>query len=98
MATEQEYSDIHRYKTNSTAKYRPGLSDNEKRNIRDKAARYVLEKEQLYVEVLDKSVDLVCKRRVIVKEEEKKRILRMCHQGIDGMHFGRDKTYSKVNL
>ena len=46
MATEQEYSDILRYKTNSTAKYRPGLTDNEKRNIRDKAARYVLEKEQ----------------------------------------------------
>ena len=38
MATEQEYDDIYRYKT-STQKYRPGLSDNEKRNIRDKASR-----------------------------------------------------------
>ena len=41
MATEQEYDDILRYKTNTT-KYRPGLSDNEKRNIRDKASRYRL--------------------------------------------------------
>ena len=97
MATEQEYSYILLYKTNSNTKYRPGLSNNEMRNIRDEAARYVVEKEQLYVEVLDKSMDLVRKRRVIVKEEEKKRILRMCHQGIDGMHFGRDKTYGKIN-
>ena len=94
---EQEYSDILLYKTNSTTKYRPGLNNKEKRDIRDKATRYVVEKEQLYVEVLDKSIDLVHKRGVIVKEEEKKRILRMCHQDIDRMHFGRDKTYGKVN-
>ena len=61
-------------------------------------SRYVLEKEQLYVEVMDKCLDLVHKRQVIVKEEEKKRISRMCHDGIDEMHFGRDKIYGKVNL
>ena len=33
MATEQEYDDILHYKT-SSSKYRPGLSENEKRNIR----------------------------------------------------------------
>ena len=97
MATELEYSDILRYKTNSSAKYRPGLTDNEKRNIRDKAARYIVEKDQLHVELMDKNLDLVRKRRVIVNEEEKKRILRICHEGIDGVHFGRDKTYGKVN-
>ena len=32
-------------------------------------------------------------RRVVVKQEEKSRILNMCHDGLDGMHFGRDKTY-----
>ena len=58
--------------------------------------RYVVENNLLYVEVIDKKVDLVRKRRVIVKEEEKKQILRMCHDGIDGMHFDRDKTYGKV--
>ena len=50
----------------------------------------------LYVEVVDKSLDLVRKRQVIVKEDEKTQILRMCHDSIDGMHFGRDKTYGKV--
>ena len=33
---------------------------------------------------------------MIFEEEEKKKILTMCHSGIDGMHFGRDKTYFKV--
>ena len=42
MATELEYEDIVRYKTSTDSKYRPGLSDNDKRNIREKAARYVL--------------------------------------------------------
>ena len=68
MANEHECSDILRYKSNTTNKYRPGLSDNEKRNIRDKATRYVIEKELLYVEVLDKSADIIRKRRVVVKE------------------------------
>ncbi len=38
-------------------------------------------------------------RRIVVKQEEKNRILKMyemCHDGVDGMHFGRDKTYGKV--
>ena len=43
MATELEYEDIVRYKTSTDSKYRPGLSDNDKRNIREKAARYVRE-------------------------------------------------------
>ena len=38
MATEQEYNDILCYKT-STIKYRPGLNDNKKRNIIDKASK-----------------------------------------------------------
>lgn len=57
-----------------------------------------MEKDQLYVQVVDKNVGLARKRQVIVKEEDKKRILKMCHEGIDGMHFGRDKTYGKVAL
>ena len=56
--------------------------------------RYIVEKGQLYVQVKDKQIDLVQKRQVIVKEE-KKRILQMCRNGINGMHFG-SKTYGKV--
>ena len=96
MATELEYEDIVRYKTSTDSKYRPGLSDNDKPNIREKAARYVLHHQLLYVVEVDKDLGTEKKRRVIVKEEEKKTILTMCHSGIDGMHFGRDKTYFKV--
>ena len=49
MATELEYEDIVRYKTSTDSKYRPGLSDNDKRNIREKAARYVLHHQLLHV-------------------------------------------------
>ena len=56
--------------------------------------RYVVEKE---VQDKDRDKDLIRKRRVIVKEEEKQKILSMCHDGIDGMHFGRDKTYGKAS-
>ena len=42
MATQQEYSDIMKYKTSIERKYRDGLSDNQKRNIRDKSSRYVV--------------------------------------------------------
>ena len=59
--------------------------------------RYVVEKEVLYIQDKDRDKDLIRKRRVIVKEEEKQKILSMCHDGIDGMHFGRDKTYGKAS-
>ena len=29
--------------------------------------------------------------------EQKNRIMRVCHDGVDGSHFGRDKTLSKVS-
>ena len=56
MATELEYEDIVRYKTSTDSKYRPGLSDNDKRNIREKAARYVLHHQLLYVVEVDKDL------------------------------------------
>ena len=36
------------------------------------------------------------KRRVIVNEEDRREKENFCHNGIDGMHLGRDKTYAKV--
>ena len=85
MATEQEFNDIILYKTGSV-KYRSGLSDNEKRNIRDKASSYVAEQGLLYIQDKDKKTDLIRKRRVIIKSEEKEKILSMCHDGIDLRH------------
>ena len=95
MATEMEYADILRYKTNSVNKYH---TDNEKRSICDKASKYIVEKDLLYIQEKDKQSDLIRKRRVIVKAEDKQRILSICHSGVDGIHFGRDKTYGKVSL
>ena len=96
MATELEYNDLLRYKTDKGGRYRHGLTENEKRNIWEKAARYIVECQQLYIVDKDKELGTDKKRRVIFEEEEKKKILTMCHSGIDGMHFGRDKTYFKV--
>ena len=42
MATQQEYNDIMKYKTSVQRKYRDGLSDNQKSNIRDKSSHYVV--------------------------------------------------------
>ena len=58
---------------------------------------YVVEKEVLYVQDKDKEKDLNRKCRVIVKREETQKILSMCHDGIDGMHVVRDKTYGKYD-
>ena len=101
MATQQEYEDILLYKTAASnagqKKYRDGLSTNDKRSIRDKAQRYALQQQCLYLPEKD-STGIHRMRRVVVKQEEKSRILNMCHDGLDGMHFGRDKTYGKVYL
>jgi hypothetical protein len=46
------------------------------------------------------AVDLQCDtarlQRVIITGAEKVRVMRACHGGVNGSHFGRDKTLSKV--
>ena len=96
MATEMEYADILRYKTNSIGKYRRGLIDNEKCNIHDKAFKYIVEKNLLYIQEKDKQSDLIRKRRVIVKEEDKQRILSMCHSGMDALWARQNIWKSKL--
>ena len=51
MATQEEYDDILRYKTavEGRQKYRPGLTENQMWNIRDKASRYKVEQQCLHV-------------------------------------------------
>ncbi len=44
----------------------------------------------------DKVTNTISHRRVVYSEDEKKQILNACHDGIDGGHLGRDKTYGKV--
>ena len=63
MATEKEYADILCYKIHS------GLTDSEKCNVCDKASKYVVEKDLLYIQEKDKQSGLIRIRRAIVKEE-----------------------------
>ncbi len=86
MATQQEYEDILLYKTAASnagqKKYRDGLSTNDKRSIRHKVQRYALQQQCLYLPEKD-STSMHRMRRVVVKQEEKSRILNMCHDGLD---------------
>ena len=53
MATQQEYDDILLYKTAASnagqKKYRDGLFNNDKRSVQDKAQRYTLQQQCLYL-------------------------------------------------
>ena len=86
MATQQEYDDILLYKTAASnagqKKYRDGLSTNDKRSVRDKAQRYALQQQCLYLPEKD-STGMQRMRRIVVKQEEKNRILKMCHGGVE---------------
>ena len=45
----------------------------------------------------DSETELKRLRRVVVTTTEKNRLIQACHDGIDGGHYGRDKTLSKVS-
>ena len=51
--------------------------------------------------ITKRSTDAQCgtirRQRVLITLEEKNRIMRACHDGVDGSHFGCDKTLSKVS-
>ena len=72
--------------------YPTGFSANDKRGLRQQAATFEEKDGILYHSLKGKL------RRVIVDPAEKARLIRACHDGIDGGHFGRDKTMSKVML
>ena len=51
----------------------------------------------MYHKATDAQCGTVRRQRVLITTEEKNRIMRACHDGVDGSHFGRDKTLSKVS-
>lgn len=71
--------------------YPSWFTANDKRGLRQQAATFEEKDGILYHSSQGKSL-----RRVIVDQAEKTRLIRACHDGIDGGHFGRDKTMSKV--
>ena len=72
--------------------YPTGFSANDKRGLRQQAATFEEKDGILYHSLKGKL------RRVIVDSAEKARLIRAFHDGIEGGHFGRDKTMSKVML
>ena len=71
--------------------YPPGFTTNEKQALRQQAATMVEKHGVLYYSRVDQPL-----RRIIVDRAEKIRLMSAFHDGIDGGHFGRDKTLSKV--
>ena len=97
--TEERYQQLLEYLRGSrigSAVYPSGFSANDKRGLRQQAATFEEKDGVLFHSSQGpkgKSLG-----RVIVDPAEKTRLIRACHDGIDGGHFGRDKTLSKVML
>ena len=71
--------------------YPVGATANEKRKIRQQAAMFVLKERLLYYRATD-AVNEMCLKGVIANAKERTKIIRACHDGVDGCHYGRDKT------
>ena len=70
-------------------KYPPNASKDEKRKVRSKAAPF---------EAVDGQLMYRKKRRLVVQEMDKIRLLKACHSDMNGGgHFGRDKTFFKLS-
>ena len=79
------------------AQYPPEFSANDKRGLRQQATFFEEKDGVLYHKKVDHTANLINLQRVVVSRDERMRVIRGCHDGIDGSHFGRDKTLSKVN-
>ena len=64
--------------------------------IRQQAAMFVLKEQLLYYRATD-AVNEMCLKGVIANAKERTKIIRACHDGVDGCHYGRDKTRAKVS-
>ena len=76
--------------------YPAGSTANEKRAIRQQADMFVLKERLLYNRATD-AVGEISLKRVIANEMDKAKIIFACHDGVDGCHYGRDKTCAKVS-
>ncbi|KAL5487003.1 hypothetical protein EMCRGX_G019555 [Ephydatia muelleri] len=71
--------------------YPVGATANEKRRIRQQAAMFVLKERLLYYRATD-AVNEIRFKREIANAKERTNIIRACHDGVDGCHYGRNKT------
>ena len=91
---EERYQQLVEYLRD--ASYPTCFTVNQKRGLRQKAAGFVEKGGILFHRAKVPKGDGVRLRRVIIVPAEKTRLIRACHDGVDGGHFGRDKTMSKV--
>ena len=92
--TEERYQDLVSYLR--SVRYPPGFTANQKRGLRQQAAIFEEKDGLLFHSSVDSAIGKKHLRRVIVATTEKNRLIHACHDGIDGGHYGRDKTLSKV--
>ena len=71
--------------------YPDDFSSNQKRALRQQAGCFEEKNGILFHRSRDGP------KRLVICESEKARLLQACHDGVDGGHFGRDKTLSKVS-
>ena len=92
-----EYKCIYDYLT--YGEYPTVATKSMKREIRRRATKYVVNGQMLFVTNGNET------KRVVCTDDERTSIMRACHEGVGtskearalGGHFGRDKTYQKVN-
>ena len=81
-----------------TPAYPPGFSKDAKRALRQQAEVFEERDGVLFHKLVDSAAGTTSLQHVLVTQEEKMRVLAACHSGVDGCHYGRDKTMSKVRL
>ena len=90
MAETKTYNEVFNYLRDN--EYPIDFSKDQKRNLRKKALKYVLEDGALYFIGQKKGEP----KRWVHCQDEQQKILRACHSDKLAGHFGRDKTREKV--
>ena len=98
VMTEERYKQLVEYlrgARHGSPIYPSDFTSNDKRALRQQAATFDEKDGVLFHSSKGPNGERLL-RRVVATDSEKNRLIRACHDGIDGGHFGRDKTLSKV--
>ena len=81
----------------TTGTYPCNFTNIEKKGVRQQAKQFTVIHNSLFYVHKNKASGIVTHRQVVYDLVEKKRIIEAHHDGVDGGHLGRDKTYAKVS-
>ena len=99
LLTEERYKQLVEHLRGARLKelaYPPNFTSNEKRGLRQQAACFEENDGILFHRSKDSKAKRKIFRHVIVAQDEKNRIIRACHDEIDGGYYGREKTLRKL--